>query len=66
MGQGLLWGSTWGWLEAPWLGSQCQTPSHPHTIMSSHLLFPFAKSFLGHGGLVGAAFAVRGPDPALP
>lgn len=66
MGQDLLGGRTWGWLEVPWLGSQFQTLSHPRTIMSSHLLFPFTKSFLGAWGSGGCSLWSACPDTALP
>lgn len=55
VGQGLLWGRTWGMAGSPQLGFQCQTLSHPHTIMSSHFLLPLCKEDSGEqGGLTGA------------
>lgn len=60
MGQGLLQGRTWGWLEVPWLGSQCQTLSHPTPSCHLTCSSPSQRVFWGHGGLVGAAFGVLG------
>lgn len=50
MGQGLLWGRTWGWLEVPWLGLQCQTlttSAHHHVIS---LALPLHEEFSGATG----------------